>query len=396
MFPHFSSPVYLPYMQRVDELIEKFWTDKLSDDERSLLSELLTRHEQELTDSMRTVFLLIREERKKIVEPEKSRRILEQLHRRIQNAEDVRGRKEYGLSSGPGREETVVRKARIVRMPRRIGWAAAVVIFLLGLGIFTGVIHNPWSSSLLARYATTGRYLKTIANHSDTVKILELPDGSVAALEGNSALSYYAPFYDSSRDISLAGKATFKVAKKPGQPFTVYAGGMATTALGTTFTVNTLVADRVSIVLLEGKVVVRSADSSKGSVIHPVFLDPGQELTLNQVTHQFLVGNVIKSGAVARTAGRANDDRVIKSAHAGNTDTVLLSFSNEPLASVFHKLNKLYAIDIRCGKKDIEGLYFTGTILKGDSIHTVLSAIGNMNRLLFTQGKGIIQVKKSD
>jgi hypothetical protein len=74
----------------------------------------------------------------------------------------------------------------------------------------------------------------------------------------------------------------------------------------------------------------------------------------------------------------------------------LLSFSNEPLASVFHKLNKLYAIDIHCGKKDIEGLYFTGTILRGDSIRTVLSAIGNMNRLLFTQENGVIQVKKSD
>ncbi len=375
-------------MLSIDELIERFWTGEMSEEERLQLQDLLIRQEKQLTEEMRTVFFALRKEGRRVLAPERGELIRQRLETRIQSS---------GTHTASGEQ------SRVVPMRRRRWAVAAVLILLAGSGMLVLLNRKPGQRGATITDRTSDGYhrplrqLKQIANTADTMRTLVLADGSQVRLQGHSALAYYEPFYDSSRDISLTGVATFTVEKDTRRPFTVYAEGIATTALGTVFTVNTRETNKVSVLLLEGKVRVRATDSNADKTSQPMILSPGQEFTMNMVTRQSLViqGSSIKTDLPLKPGHFANVPSRQKEGGGGN-ETVLLSFSNEPLASVFYKINKLYGTDIHWNNKDIEGLYFTGSILKGDSIHIVLSAIGNMNRLAFTGEKGYIQVKKSN
>lgn len=87
-------------------------------------------------------------------------------------------------------------------------------------------------------------YIRDRINTTDTPQQLVLQDGSELKLFGNSMISYYEPFIDNKRNITLIGKADFKVAKDKTKPFTVFSGDISTTALGTRFTVTAFKKDK--------------------------------------------------------------------------------------------------------------------------------------------------------
>src|SRR5690606_21077562 len=114
---------------------------------------------------------------------------------------------------------------------------------------------------------------------SDDQRIV-LPDGSVVMLSSRSELAYDAGFGSQSRDLRLVGEALFHVAKRADKPFTVYANGFATTALGTEFFVSTREAGMTRIRLLSGRVVVQSTSTSQFSVAD-TYMKPGEELRID-------------------------------------------------------------------------------------------------------------------
>lgn len=290
----------------------------------------------------------------------------------------------------PAAAEHVNSTAKRVHLKRFVRWAAAAIVVFTASGIAI-MLSRTGKQQPLVQHTTPAiqSHTETITNNGDTAKAVQLPDGSLVTVSGHSTLSWPAPFSDEARDLQLTGEALFKVAKDAKRPFTVYAHGIATTALGTVFTVNTLAPDEIRVALLEGKVVVRSTDSSTTKAIGKVFLQPGQEFLVHQSTGKYLVRN--------RTA---KDEPLVK---AGSNPTkqpvagkVRLAFSNEPLTSVFEQLTKVYKTNIRFDAQEIAGLYFTGEVLNSDSLTTVLTVICNMNPLTFTQEKGFILIKKSN
>jgi transmembrane sensor len=223
--------------------------------------------------------------------------------------------------------------------------------------------------------------LVRLTNHSDSVQSVTLADGSTVQMEKNSSLSYYEPFINDRRDISLKGIAMFKVAKDKKRPFTVYAGGIATTVLGTRFLVNATDNRKIKVRLLEGKIMVNAAPGS-GMTMKDIYLVPGQEFSFDKNKQQYAVNEIHDQPLVAGTTNRP-------------ADKPELVFQKEPLDRVFQKVGRLYNVPLTFSRKDLDGLYFTGTFLKSDNLDIVLSTICNVNDLLASKNGDTIIITKS-
>ena len=147
-----------------------------------------------------------------------------------------------------------------------------------------------------------------------------LPDGSTVWLNASSRLSYTDHFGSGKeRSVILEGEGFFDVAKD-GRPFTVQAGDMAVTVLGTKFGVRHspyYTEDQVT--LQSGKVSVRIAGSES------TVLSPGDQLRYNAVEGSMQVVTV---------------DTPDYTSWTGNT----LVFDHTPLSEVLVNLEHWYSV----------------------------------------------------
>lgn len=220
-----------------------------------------------------------------------------------------------------------------------------------------------------------------LANGADSIKTLHLEDGSTIQLAKNSALSFYRPFIHQRRDIYLEGGAVFSVVKDKIRPFTVYAGGIATKVLGTRFSVNAVDVGNVKVRLLEGKVAITAAAGS-GLAMKDVVLKPGEELAFDKNSRSYTVNEI--SPREEKAAGHASPDKRPE-----------MVFHKEPLGKVFQRIGVLYKVPLLFRQEELQGLYFTGTFLKSDDLHIVLSAICNVNNLAITEENDSIIITRS-
>ncbi len=347
-------------MQELEQLIEKFWADRTTPGENRRLIQLLEeyqmtigapdKHDGEMEDYSGYG-----------LQPDKALSILQNIH------------SELGL------QEQKPKRALVRPLTRWITAAASVSILVVSAVLWTGG-HHP-VNSVVAATTPPSPNLVRLANGSDSVMSLSLEDGSTVQLEKNSSLSYYQPFIRNRRDISLKGIAIFKVAKDKKRPFTVYAGGIATTALGTKFLVNATDDRKVVVRLLEGKVMISTA-AGTSMTMKDVYLSPGQEFSFDKNSLQYAVNTIPD-----RAAGAPGP--------VHPADKPELVFQKEPLGSVLEKVGRLYKVSLTFRKKDLDGLYFTGTFLKSDNLNIVLSTICNVNDLLVTKNGDAIIITRS-
>ena len=132
--------------------------------------------------------------------------------------------------------------------------AATLVAVLAGYGV--------WS---LQRYPAASGELSVALDNYDTVqtavkqmKHVRLPDGTEVWLNAATQLRYRAAAFAQQREVILDhGEAYFDVVHDPSRPFTVQAGSLNTTVLGTSFNVKNYPGlDYESVHVKTGKVVV--------------------------------------------------------------------------------------------------------------------------------------------
>jgi transmembrane sensor len=194
-----------------------------------------------------------------------------------------------------------------------------------------------------------------------------LPDGSRVKLYGHSSLRYNDSFGIVRRESWVAGEADFTVQKNKGCPFTVFSGGLATTALGTSFGIKAASGGSEAIKLYEGRVVVRAAGSLKGWT-KDVYLSPGQQLSYD--SRRLL--------AILSRFPLATGDKGLAPVTSVRQDLV---FDNSSLRHVFDQLAIQYHTKITWRARDIAGLNFTGTVPRTDSISNFLRLLATMNNL---------------
>ena len=212
----------------------------------------------------------------------------------------------------------------------------------------------------------------------------ELPDGSLVTLSEGGELMFRRSFDTDRRDIFLKGNALFKVFRDPTKPFTVHAGIFATTALGTVFSVSEKM-NTCNIRLHEGKIVIRSLQKGLKGWEKDVFLLPGQEMKYDFTGGTLALTSLEKQKEQSAVARRPESQQ----------KGMEMVFQNNPLREVLKKLSIHFRQEIAFDNKEIDDMYFSGTVLKSDSLDIILKVIARMNSLTVTKNKSGYLIKKS-
>ncbi len=248
-------------------------------------------------------------------------------------------------SLGGLRGSTGWRRPRPQPRRSRAGVAVALVAGLLGLG------------ALL--YGPGGLWIGIAADHRTATgeqRHLRLPDGSEVELGPDSALALH--YSAAERRVTLlAGEAFFRASPlgaDEARPFVVEAGGGATTALGTEFTVE-LGGDGAEVVAVQHQVRVAMAEDPAVGVV----LSPGDAVSYRERR----LGPVRRIDIDAATAWRRG----------------LLVFDAVPLDHVVETLNRyrrdrIVVLGQPLADRRVTGVFRTDDL--GDAIETISGELG--------------------
>jgi ferric-dicitrate binding protein FerR (iron transport regulator) len=273
-------------------------------------------------------------------------------------------------------------QAAAIRRGNFIKIAVAALVVVTG----TLVLYNSLSTKPVTNVAgnilVPKEQVIAIRNHTGVNKLVHLQDGSEVELYAGSELRYEAPFSASHRHVYLNGKGFFKVAKDPNRPFTVYSRNIATTALGTSFTITAWPGkNEISVALHTGKVVVQHVVAGNAAHMNDVYLTPGMQVTCNSATGKTLV----QQPALAKEHASS----------LGSRTGVTASFTDEPIANVLAAIEKGYGVHLQYDKEIITDMMFTGRIREKDSLSQVLNRISILYDLTIKEAGNRFIIRKS-
>lgn len=237
-------------------------------------------------------------------------------------------------------------------------YRVAAVISLLGLLLTTAWFYNspkvansssPVSSYLLPS-ASPDALAETLNSTNRPLRLV-LSDNSLVILSPNSRLKYAPHFSNTERRVYLTGEAQFNVVKKT-IPFKVYAGGLVTQVLGTSFVVRAYEQDeKATVHVRSGKVSVYKMNPTNANYnAIPSNLDAAAIiLTPNQM-------------AVYERA----DSRLLKSITPKpivlQPEAVEFDFTETPLPVVLRQLERAYGIHFQFDEEALQGCQITASL----------------------------------
>ena len=201
-----------------------------------------------------------------------------------------------------------------------------------------------------------------------------LPDSSTVALFANSTIRYPKNFTVNAREIYLCGKAYFDVSKDPSRPFSVYAGVTKTTALGTSFTIDTrMQVFKTAVKLHTGKIVIASTNAKPA--FKNVFLAlKGESFSYNSKSN--------RTERVKLVAKQVDKTTV------GSSKSMLLNIGSVPLPEVLHALQDAYQVKIKFGSSNLKHIMYTGSIdVENETLEDALTVICLINDLRYVVEK---------
>jgi ferric-dicitrate binding protein FerR (iron transport regulator) len=383
--------MYMKGNRELDDLLTSYILEDLSGEDEAFVLEYIRsdesnrRHFEELRKTWRAI--TIKKGLEKVNEEEEWKLFEQRINRERQQLVAIKTDKpdkEIEADRIDGFEQGSDRKG-IRKVLVAIAIAASVLaVVVFGRMLFAGKEKRSETVSVpaVAKTDEIKSELKKIFNTSGKPQRLLLSDGSEIVLADKSEISYAEPFATDKRVIFLKGKADFTVVQDKMRPFTVYSFDLATTVLGTVFTVSAFEhAENIVIQLKSGKVVVKPVKKGSVGLKQDYYLLPGQELIYNNrnYTATLLDGNKRKSrsGTNSRNEEAYTDIPNIPENNKGSW----YMFNNESLEQVFDQLKLLFNTDIVYSKEDVYNLYFAGRFDKSDSLYTILSQIASVNNL---------------
>lgn len=202
-----------------------------------------------------------------------------------------------------------------------------------------------------------------------TRSALKLSDGTLVWLNSGSSIKYPDRFKGKERIVNLNGEAYFEVKSDPKKPFIVKSGRVNTIALGTKFNVSDYkTSDLSEVTLVEGKVEVNQADSSKTKK-HLTTLRPGQHFSYNNVTGDTTFRNEDTYKYFAWKDGK-------------------IIFRNEPLSRVVQKIGQIYNVDIELKGHEIENYIYRATF-QDESLEEILKLLKVSSPINYFEAKRI-------
>lgn len=346
------------------ELIDKYFRNECSDEEKKLVLEYFRNSPEEwnkyMTEENWDNFTVSRE-----LDPDLSQRLF----------------------------KTVSRKSFKKGSRVRTAWLAAAVSAGLVIGLLW-IYQQTGKRDLVVKVEEPAESFERMTerrNASDTLMPVMLADGSEVILSPNSSIRFYEPFVsDNRRPVFLSGKALFKVAADEGRPFTVYSDKLLTTVLGTSFTIQSFTESSViKVKLHEGKVQVAASDAVHAKWKNKVILLPGDELTYDKIS---MLASIKRSTPA---------EHMVKAGPANSKTHVVqrpdwYSFDTSQLSEVFDQLSSYYQVDIYYYPSDVHNKYFSGRMRKTDSLETILNDIALLNHLSVEKKEGSYIIRKKN
>ncbi|MBO9632431.1 MAG: FecR family protein [Chitinophagaceae bacterium] len=273
-------------------------------------------------------------------------------------------------------EAHIKRHSRVIRF-RWMAAAASVLIAALALWLFIPAAKTTTGNTLakIEKQPDTTANWKQHANTTGKAFHLKLQDGSLVKLAPKAIIKYLEPFgLQGQRNIYMQGEAEFDVATHKTKPFTVHTKLFSTTALGTSFRVSETPLS-CNVKLFQGKVLIRSQVEKLKGWKQDIMLLPGNEMrySLEQGVSVNQFNPVQKQNPIMPENGNS-----IKEEQP-------IVFDNTPLLEVMKKLHAKYHSSIFYDEDELKGKFFSGEVLKSDSLSVLLKVISNMNGLQVTQ-----------
>ncbi|MEM7108708.1 MAG: FecR domain-containing protein [Bacteroidota bacterium] len=191
--------------------------------------------------------------------------------------------------------------------------------------------------------------MATVTALTDTSTVI-LSDGSKVVLNKNSRLVYPSQFEGITRGVTLEGEAFFDVVKDPSRPFLITSGEATTEVVGTSFSVNAGIKNKVRVTVVTGKVLLYS-ESKQGEKLS---IAPGEQ-------------GLLKNGL--QLSKTVNEDINFLAWKTG-----ILTFQNTSVTKVIHDLNKHYGQSLKIGSSALKTCTLT-TTFKQQSFEDVLAEL---------------------
>ncbi|MBC7651017.1 MAG: FecR family protein [Deinococcales bacterium] len=276
----------------------------------------------------------------------------------------------------------------VTRFGYTLAAASVIVMAIIGLRLLSTTTKQNVSLAANKPTTVTEKQLVVRANTTDHNLQLIMEDNSIVELSPKSSISYNAPFVnDNKRVIYLKGEAYFKVTKNKTSPFTVFSGAIATTALGTSFTIKCFDADNyIKVHLHTGKVVVTSANEKRKKLDKTLYLQPDNILLYNKAKLTASINQLDASYNLVKI----NDAKTTNNYRVPNW----FMFNNQSLSQVLNQLEEMFGTTIIYNAKDVSSMYIIGKFDKTDTLENILKTIVKLNGLTIKKQNGSYIISK--
>lgn len=313
--------------QEFDNLLQRYLKDQCTPEERELVEKWYDSFDNEPANHL--------SEHQRVVAEERLRQSLNKLNRPTS-------------------------KQKFLTLPYISAVAAAVLLLIISIWILD---DNTEGSTTPAAQEVVAETETIITNTTAKALTHILGDGSTATLQPGSEIRYRSAHFSNNRELTLVGEAFFEVKKDKQHPFVVYAGGLVTKVLGTSFIVSAHKGVKEVVVSVKtGKVSVSAQQLPKQSKTkQEVILNPNQTAIYDAASDLVVKGQ-------ATVHERVDESRAAK-AH----------FANASVLQIFKMLEETYGVEIKLNPEALEACKVTTTLANEtlfEKLDIICQAIG--------------------
>lgn len=196
-----------------------------------------------------------------------------------------------------------------------------------------------------------------------------LEDGTEVWLNAQTRLRYPDTFEDGVRRVQLEGEAYFKVAKNTEKPFIVESGGQTVRVTGTEFNINAYQENgQVYTTLVEGGIALKPQEGNGSELM----LTPGHQAVFNKIDEHASVRKV--------------DTGMVTSWRTGS-----FVFENQTLEQIMVTLSRWYDFDYEFMHPELKEIIFMGSVPRYGEFNDVLRILETSGNIRFRlDGKHLI------
>jgi transmembrane sensor len=339
----------------IDDLIERYFENKVSEEERSKILKLL--QEDRIEQAVKEKIAQTLSDRLRDRElPDFEMGVKgEEIFRLILKKNATRDNKPTHSNKQPGHFKRPKNNYHVI-----LSYAAAFTILVVA-----GLFAYPWNvgePDKIAMESSQTSEMITVTNSGSTVQKVTLQDGSTMILEPGSEVRYDEEF-SNSREVYLSGDAFFEVTKDASRPFFVYANEITTKVLGTSFRIKAKQGEKEIVVAVKtGKVSVMASSGNNDVLtknVREITLTPNQQAIYKRNEHV-----VVKK--------LVEEPQVIK-----GHSTIKDSYVNESVVLILKALTESYGVDIRFDKESLSDCTLTSDVIEGEGLYDQLEIICN-------------------